>query len=296
MLTIFTPTYNRAKLLHRLYQSLCRQTSKDFEWLIVDDGSTDDTRTTVNSWISESRVLIRYIYQANGGKMRAHNKGVENSKGELFICVDSDDYLVDFAVEKIQKTWKTRNKKGIIGIIALKGLNDSISLGKSELGNKRYSSLSGLYKQGFKGDATLIFDTKLLKKYPFPEISGEKFITEKYVYDQIDQQFEYIVLNEILTICEYLEDGYSRNSIRLFKENPKGWVLYYNQCIKLSPTIRQRFLNSCRYVAAMLLCDDFPAINKISNKVYAIIAFPFGFLLYLKRIRQFKKLKIEGRL
>src|SRR5690554_282230 len=123
-LTIFTPTYNRGDLIVRVYRSLCQQTCKNFEWLIVDDGSTDHTRTIVAQWIKDKKINIRYIYQQNGGKMRAHNTGVKNSNTELFLCVDSDDYLVENAVEEISDLWcRVKNEK-ISGIVALKGYDE----------------------------------------------------------------------------------------------------------------------------------------------------------------------------
>ena len=98
-LTVFTPTYNRRELLTRAYKSLTKQTIKDFEWLIVDDGSTDHTDDEVKKWIDDGIIHIRYHYRENGGKMRAHNTGVGLADTELFLCLDSDDYLVENAVE-----------------------------------------------------------------------------------------------------------------------------------------------------------------------------------------------------
>ena len=111
-LTVFTPTYNRAYTLGRLYESLCRQSNKNFEWLVVDDGSKDGTEELIKSWQSEEKISIRYIYQENGGKMRAHNRGVKSTETELFVCVDSDDYLVDDGIEKILSFWNREYSKG----------------------------------------------------------------------------------------------------------------------------------------------------------------------------------------
>ena len=111
LLTVCTPTYNRAHTLPRLYESLVRQTSQDFEWLVVDDGSTDNTRELVDGWVAEGRIRIRYVYKENGGKPSAHNLGVRLAAGELFFCVDSDDYLTDNAVELILSAWENADRK-----------------------------------------------------------------------------------------------------------------------------------------------------------------------------------------
>ena len=113
LLTVCTPTYNRAHTLPRLYESLVRQTSQDFEWLVVDDGSTDNTRELVDGWVAEGRIRIRYVYKENGGKPSAHNLGVRMAAGELFFCVDSDDYLTDNAVEVIRNNSEKLTYKNV---------------------------------------------------------------------------------------------------------------------------------------------------------------------------------------
>lgn len=230
-ITIFTPTYNRAYALPILYKSLCRQTNKDFLWLIVDDGSTDNTKDIVEEWQSEGELMIDYYKQQNGGKMRAHNRGVLNCKTALFVCVDSDDFLSDDAIETIIKTWKRQNDiSGICGIVGKKGMKkiDNQYVSK-DFPKEGLSTQHQLYASGFQGETTLIFVTEILKNYLFPEIEGEKFITESYIYDQIDQEYKYVVLNKDLTFCEYLEDGYSKNYLKLYMNNPKGYSMYYNQ-------------------------------------------------------------------
>ena len=130
-LTIFTPTYNRAYTLPRLYKSLCQQTAQDFEWLVVDDGSTDETQMLFNTWLEEGKIPIRYITKENGGKPSAYNIAAKEAKGELFLCVDSDDYLVDNAVEKVLNNWETTDEykeydgKPVIGQLYFKGYQNN---------------------------------------------------------------------------------------------------------------------------------------------------------------------------
>ena len=196
-LTVFTPTYNRKGNLKKLYESLLRQTVSDFIWIIVDDGSTDGTEDLVRQWISESKIVIQYHFQDNSGKMIAHNKGVLLSTTELFVCVDSDDYLTDNAVELILKYYECiATDDSLCGIVAYK------SISKNQFPRRIESStLSNLYHCGFRGETTLVFKTDVLRHYLFPVIEGEKFITEGYVYDQIDDTYKYLVLREILIIA-----------------------------------------------------------------------------------------------
>lgn len=287
-LTIFTPTYNREMLLNRLYKSLSEQTSKDFEWLIVDDGSTDNTGKIVEDWIHESLISIRYIYQPNGGKMRAHNKGVLNSSTELFFCVDSDDYLVSDAVEQIILLWRENYNEQLAGIVAMRGFDEFTTMTGCQLPEISQSTLSNIYRNGFKGDTALIFKTKILKNYLFPEIENEKFITEKYIYDQIDQEYELLVCNKIVTICEYLDDGYTKNAFKLLIDNPKGWAMFYNQCINLEINFKEKYYNACRFVAVSIIARDFRFINKVNKKCMCFIAIPGGIILCLKKIVQLK--------
>ena len=238
-LTIFTPTYNREKLLPRLYESLKRQTCSDYVWLIVDDGSTDDTETLINGFIEENIIDIKYYKRENGGKMRAHNDGVRLCETPYFLCVDSDDYISDTAVEILISTISKYNlslKKNIAGIISHKGKSESELLsGVNFPNNVDFSTLYGLYLNGFKGETTIMFVTDVIAKYPFPEIPGEKYVPEDYIYDKIDAEYEYIVLDSITTICEIVSEGYTDSVVKLKKNNPEAFYLYYEQRARITP-------------------------------------------------------------
>ena len=239
LITIFTPTYNRAHTLPQLYKSLCRQTCKDFTWSIVDDGSSDNTEGIINQWTEESMIDISYVKQANGGKMRAHNHGVRICTTPLFVCVDSDDYVTDSFVEEIKASWLPfLSDNSLAGIIAYKSI-------KGEDGEYRVrcsfpfsgkSTQSHLYQSGFFGDLTIVFKTDVIKKFPFLEVEGENFSTEDYAYDQIDEEYQYILVDKAWTLCEYMPDGYSQAEKLLYTKNPKGWALFYNQKAKFTHT------------------------------------------------------------
>ena len=259
MLTIFTPTFNRSNTLPRLYKSLCEQTNSDFEWIIVDDGSTDDTELLVSAWKNEGKLKITYVKQVNSGKMAAHNVGVEMCQTELFLCVDSDDWIVSNAVEMIIKKWKRENPpKEICGIIAYKIIcNGGERRLKSHFPQKKFSTLHALYQEGFVGDTTLVFRTDVIRKFRFPTI--EKFITESYVYDQIDQEYAYLLMGENITVCEYLDDGYSRNNLFLKRNYPKGWAMYYGQYYDL---FAKKIKTKIKYAALVLF------FSALSNQSY----------------------------
>ncbi|MCR5356966.1 MAG: glycosyltransferase family 2 protein [Lachnospiraceae bacterium] len=276
-LTVFTPTYNRAQLLKRAYESLKNQTCRDFCWLIVDDGSTDDTKAVVDDFAREGVIPVEYYYVENGGKMRAHNRGVEHCSTEWFLCLDSDDMLTKDAVESIlglidpasegkQEGRQEGRQEGqedstaaahdgrIAGIIAHKGSSETTLLhGVDFPENVRRTTLYNLYLKGFKGETTLVFKTDVLKKYPFPEIEGEKYVPEDYIYDKIDAEYEYLVLDRILTVCELISEGYT-DSVRKLKEgNKQAWYLYYEQRARITPmsVLKLKYLSFYRLYAGM---------------------------------------------
>ena len=159
-LTVFTPAYNRADMLHTVYESLLCQTNTDFVWLVVDDGSSDDTWEVLNSFKNEGRLEIDLIRQENGGKMRAHNVGVRLAETELFVCLDSDDCFTKNTVSDILKQWeKVSGDREIAGIVAHKGRDEEHTLYDAVFPDVETDTLSGLYSKGFKGETTLIFRT-----------------------------------------------------------------------------------------------------------------------------------------
>lgn len=286
-LTIFTPTYNRAHTLGQLYASLCQQTCKEFMWLIVDDGSTDETETLVASWISEGKIRIMYHKQANGGKQRAHNTGVALCQTEAFQCVDSDDYLIDQATEYIHETWKTiHGNESVSGIIALKGYDDHTPMGKALPKGIRYSPLTELYwKHGFTGETSLIYRTTVLRKFPYEVAEGEKFIAESYAYLQIDQEFTMVLLDKIINICGYLEDGYTKSIHKVIYHNPKSYMKLKKLSMDLAPDAKLRFADAIRLLSAYFILHrrerNFPW------NLYTTAAYLPGYVLYLYRFSRY---------
>ncbi len=222
-LTIFTPIYNRAHLINRLYESLLRQSNQNFIWLIVDDGSTDDIQQAVEQYKKDSRFEIRYYYQKNQGKHVAHNTGVEKCDTELFFCVDSDDYLTDDAVEKIYAIHNANSSHNVLGYYFRKtDTKGNISGGNFSVKNKFVGLREIYYRYGFVGELAIVLKTNLIKDFSFPAYENEKFVSEKVFYNQITSIAPMVYVDDTIYVFEYQESGYTMNSNRLLARNPKG--------------------------------------------------------------------------
>jgi len=230
MITIFTPVYNRAYIIKKLYCSLLQQTCHKFEWLVVDDGSTDSITEVMHQWVSETQQFnIRFYSQKNGGKHRAINYGVKLAKYDLFFIVDSDDYLEEDAVETVIKYWKEiTDDHNFAGIAGLKRYDNGNIIG-GEPYFKEYVDVTNFERKryGLTGDKAEVYKTDILRKFPFPEYVGEKFITEAVVWDRIAAD-GYMLrwINKVFMVCNYLPDGLTAKGKQIFEDNPKGWAHY----------------------------------------------------------------------
>jgi len=282
-LTVFTPTYNRDRTLPRLYRSLCDQTNNDFSWLIIDDGSTDNTRKLVERWIDEDIIPITYIYQPNGGMHVAHNTALEHCVTELNTCIDSDDYLTSDAVEKILRCWREHGGRQYSGIIALDGLDADTVLGsRLPEGMRSARRIDLVQYHGMKGDKKLIFRTELRKLYPYPVFAGENYGPPSSKYIQLDKDYDMLLLNEIVCIVEYLPDGNSRNKLKQFRRFPKGFA-YARNILMSSPVIirKLRYRHAMHYVSASFFARDLHFLHKSSAKLLTVCAIIPGILLHL---------------
>lgn len=281
MLTIFTPAYNRAYTLHKCYESLNRQTNKNFKWMIIDDGSTDNTDDLVAKWKEESDFEIIYIYKQNGGMHTAHNTAYENIDTELNVCIDSDDYLTDDAVEIIISEWeKVRNEK-LAGLGALNIFESGEIIGSKFPENIKSSKYFDIYnKYGVVGDKKFIYRTELIKKFPYPEFEGEKYVGLDYKYKKLDKDYELALINKVVCVVEYMEDGSSRNMLRQYRNNPRGWCFFRVENLKIPNTsLKFKFKESIHYVSSSLMIKDNNLFKMTPYKSLAVLAFPFGYLL-----------------
>ena len=279
-LTIFTPTHNRAYILPKLYESLCVQTCQDFEWLIVDDGSTDNTKELVDTWMGEGRIAIRYVHQQNGGKMRAFNKAVSLADSELFVCVDSDDQLSSEHVVKDSLIFWAEHKnddltKKIAGIVSLKEIsNKSLSLSNIP----PFGTISTLGKS-IAGEMSIITRTDILRHYPYPSFEGENFITDVYIFDQMDEEYVFLFHPYFSQQCAYQKDGYTFNYRHLLFKNPRGHREYHAQRIRLK---KENWIKSviC-YISMSLFVRDHTLFSKSPNLFMTILLYPMGCMKYL---------------
>lgn len=275
-ITVFTPTYNRAYLLPRLYESLKNQTFKDFEWLIVDDGSTDGTRDLVDGWINEELFDIRYYYQENGGKHRAINRGTLLAKGEWFFIVDSDDYLPSISLEISNKWMKSvENDDSFAGVCGLRRINGRVpraAFDVIDLNPLRNNEL-------FRGDKAEIIKTKILKNYTFPDIPGENFCAEGLIWLGIGLRYNVRYFNEVIYYCEYLEDGLTNHSIRNRRKNPTYASIIYKQQMKYMPTMKEKVRASINYWRFVLFTKGFPKFSGVP--AFAYFFSPIGLLFCL---------------
>lgn len=229
--TVFTPTYNRAYILGDLYHSLQRQTCMDFEWLIVDDGSADDTKALVASWQGEENPFpIRYVYQENGGKCRAINRGLKEANGRLFFTVDSDDYLTDDAIEKVIRWDGELPQDGhFCGYVGNRGITPTQTPNRLFPGGYLDGTALDRYDQ-VDGERAFVFYTEIHRKYLYPEFPGEKFLTEAVTWDLMAHDgYKMRFYNDIIWIWEYKDDGLTRAGYRVFLENPQGTGLFFRQ-------------------------------------------------------------------
>lgn len=285
-LTVFTPAYNRAHTLPRTYASLQRQDCKDFIWLIVDDGSTDNTAELVKEWQQRNEFEIRYIYKKNGGMHTAHNVAYENINTELNVCIDSDDELADGAVRKILEKWEKIKDQDYAGIV---GLDADMNTGKiigTDFGTElAETTLAGFYARGGQGDKKLIYRTDVINQYPpYPVFEGEKYVALAYKYRLIDQEYKLVVLNEVLCNVEYQQDGSSMNMLAQYINNPRGFAFWRKVCMQYPESKKRVFIDCIHYVSSSIFSRNKHFISEAPKKFLTVLAVPFGIAMtfYIK--------------
>lgn len=241
----------------------------------------------IKTWINENKIKIKYIKQFNQGKHIAHNTGVENCETEFFFCVDSDDYLLENSVEDILTELNYTKKKNVAGIVSARIDKNGLVIGKELTSDVNYSSLSDLYeKYKLKGDTALIFKTEVLKKYKFPKIDEEKFIGEEYIYCQIDENYKLYISHNKYYVCEYLEDGYTKNIFNLIKNNPKGYMLLKKIKLKTSKSFKIKYKSAALYIVGAWLSNEKNIIKSSPNKIITILAMPLAKIIYKLRFKR----------
>lgn len=282
-LTVFTPTYNRGYILPVCYESLKRQTSKDFLWLIIDDGSTDGTEELVRGWIAEGAVPIRYHYQSNQGMHGAHNTAYELVETELNVCIDSDDYMPDDAVETVVSFWRERGSERAAGIAGLDAAPDGSIVGTPLPDGLAASTLTDLYGvHKVRGDKKLVYRSELTRQTPpYPLFAGEKYCPLSYKYVLIDQERPLLLLNKPLCVVEYRDDGSSLNIIKQYRRNPRGFAFFRKTAMQYAPTWKERMRENMHYVSSSLMSGNARFVQESPCPWHTVLALPAGLLLYL---------------
>ena len=285
-ITILTPSYNRAHTLPALYESLLKQDADVFEWLVVDDGSTDATRKLVEGWQGEGKISIRYLHKQNGGKHTALNEGIRLIESELTFIVDSDDWLPENAVEIIlQYHEKYREMEGLCGYSFLRFYPDG------KVNDAFYPQdewidtyINARINAGIAGDKAEVFFTDVLRQYPFPVYEGEKFVPEDLVWVQMSGPYKMVHINRCVYISDYLEGGLTRSGKRMKIHSPKAMTerarLYLNDASVNKKT-------KCKMILLYVIYGHFAQYsekklaNDLNRKVWYIAGFVPGTVLYL---------------
>lgn len=281
MVTVFTPSFNRAYILPKLYESLCKQTSMDFEWVIVDDGSSDGTSELITNYeLQIAPFPIRYFRQDNAGKHIAINRGVQEARGELFFIVDSDDQLTEDAVEWIEKTYhEIRGKEPFAGLSGIRITPDGKRIG----GNMNYDvldtdALSLRLLEKIDGDMAEIYRTEVLRQYPFPKVEGEKFCPEALVWNRIAQKYMLRYVNHGIYVCEYLPDGLTAKIVQLRYRSPLTSMMYYSELQHLQIPAGQRLkanINFWRFAPIRLW---YKARGMKMLNAWTVVGLPLGYV------------------
>ena len=280
-LTIFTPAYNRAHTLPRTYESLCAQNCKDFIWLVVDDGSQDNTAELVKQWqMQDNGFEIRYIHKENGGMHTAHNAAYEHIDTELNTCIDSDDKLAPGAVEKILRKWEQVKDQGYAGIIGLDSDFDGKVIGKGFPEGMTETTVIGYYAAGGSGDKKLVYRTDIINKYPpYPVFEGEKYVSLAYKYRLIDQTYKMAVLDEILCNVEYQPDGSTGTMWKQYLKNPRGWMFWRKVQMQYPESTKRLVINCIHYCSSSLLAGERRYIAESPRKFLTVVCTPMGMIL-----------------
>lgn len=284
-ITVFTPAYNRADLLPRCYESMKRQTNQQFVWMIIDDGSTDNTRELVDIWQNEVKNFdLEYYYKENGGLHTAYNEAISHIETPLCVCIDSDDFMPDDAIEKILNFWDENGSDDYAGIVGLDFYLNGKVIGDL-LPNQKSVNLIDLLVGKYpiiNGDRTNVVRTELYKKFaPMKVFEGEKNFNPHYMHLQISQEYDFLVLNENLRFVEYQPGGMSHSMLKQYKNSPNSFAETRKLYLSFPNTsIKFRFKHSVHLVSSCILANKFKEVLEYSsNKLITVLSIPFGWML-----------------
>lgn len=285
LITVFTPSYNREHTLPKLYESLVNQSNKDFAWLIVDDGSSDGTKSLIERWKVEGLVDIHYIYKENGGMHTAHNVAYDVIDTELNVCIDSDDYMPTNAIERIAANWdKYRNDETIAGIIGLDQDTQGELIGSNFPFEHQPTTLGKLYhRHGMKGDKKLVFRNSITKRYPrYPEFPNERLVPLDTLYMLIAADHLYLApINEVFCTVDYQVDGSSASILKQYFQSPRGFRFARETAMRVGETFAYRMRNAFHYDISTFIMKDYKRLVLSPNPLATLLFSPFAAAVYL---------------
>lgn len=278
-ISILTPTYNRGEDLKQLYDSLLRNSKSNinFEWLIMDDGSSDDTNKIVKDFINDKKIEIHYHHQKNGGKMSAINNLVPYVSGDICVTCDSDDYFTDDALEIIAEAYEKYKDKQIYALCFRKFVNTKIS---GEPFKSIETKMFDLYfKEGQTGEIAIVFIANIRKNFLYKLEHNEKFVTEARLYHEMDDEKNIICVDKPIMYCEYKENGYTTNILSQFTKSPYGYYMYFKEILQKDFSgvlFNKRIYAIKHYILFITLThskNNIKSIKNISNKLLFILLF-----------------------
>ncbi len=277
-LTYFTPTYNREKLLPKLYESLLAQTNKNFIWLVIDDGSKDNTETLVLGWKKDNKIQIEYVKKENGGKHTAIELSNQICTTEFITCVDSDDFLTPNATEVLYSKFDLCENQNITGLLGPKLiLNNPQKVEWNIPANEKVFFYDIDKFLGCIPETTLVFKTEVAKQFHFPVFEGERFVTESVYYKQFFYDYKFITFSEEIYIAEYFPDGYTSQGLKLFKPNPKGYALALKQNLYFDIKHKKSFKTKIKHAMMFYGWISIFKLKTLFKNDYKI-SFPYNFI------------------
>ncbi|KAA6312514.1 putative glycosyltransferase EpsJ [termite gut metagenome] len=281
--TVFTPTYNRESYLKILFNSLQEQTNKNFEWILVDDGSTDNTSEIADEIKRKANFSFHYYKKENGGKHTAINLAMKYAKGEMFFCVDSDDYLGSNAIKMINEYYpQIKDSDKICAVTFLRHHHDGTPMGTQKNPTNLVTNFQAYrFQYGIEGERAEVVKTEILRNYPFPVFGNEKLCTEGVVWNRIAKKYDslYIANVEPIYFCEYLPDGLTKGGVFC----PQSYMVYYNELTTFPMNVWEKIkiFSSYWYQSFLAKYTIYKAYKNLICK-WGLIAYPLGVYLYLK--------------
>lgn len=286
LITVTTPSYNRAHTLPNVYESLCNQTDKRFKWLIIDDGSTDETEALVSSWIAEGKFPIMYKKKANGGKASALNIGIDLLDTPYAVCLDSDDTFYSDTIENaIKNLEKIVDNDQYCGILALRNNPDGSVMGGKALPYNldTITAVDVFMKLNLNTELICFYKTSILTQYRFPEFEGEKFVSPAWMQYEITQKYHYLPVYEKYCCCEYIADGLTRNKRTVIKKNPRGYTAVKRYSFNLAPSLRLCIKHGIMYDCGCLLGKEKNWMQNTKHPLLSVILMPVA--IAVKKLR-----------